>query len=54
MQNDPFLQLLEILHSQWIYRNFRVHDSITGTLERLRMASLRKSSGSLNWVRTIC
>ena len=35
------MRLLEITHGQWIYRNFLVHDNMTGTLTTARKEDLQ-------------
>jgi hypothetical protein len=34
-------KLLEVTHSQWLYRNIQVHDKIAGTLVTLRKEELQ-------------
>ena len=36
------VQLLEVTHGQWIYRNIHVHDTMTGTLATQQKEQLQK------------
>ena len=38
---ELILKLLEVTHSQWLYRNIKVHDKVAGTLAKLRKEEIQ-------------